>query len=65
MPLWVGDKDSSVKDHCQLIQRPFIIWRFHMVDFEKTYEYFSWLKPLCPICVWDGDSTVKYHCQQI
>ena len=58
-PHGVCDKDSSVKDHYQLIQRPFIIWRFHLVDFEKTYEYLSWIKPLCPFCVCDKDSTVK------
>ena len=55
----------SKKDHYQHIYRPFILWRFHLVDFEKTYEYFSWIRPFWPFFVCDRDSTVKYHCQQI
>ena len=38
----------SKKDHYQHIYRPFILWRFHLVDFEKTYEYFSWIRLFGP-----------------
>ena len=50
----------SKKDHYQHIYRPFILWRFHLVDFEKTYEYFSWIKPLCPFV-----SVIKIHMSKI
>ena len=49
----------SKKDHYQHIYRPFILWRFHLVDFEKNIWILFMNKTfLALFCLWQ-----RFNCQ--